>query len=145
VCRDEAEAITAEVARTSGIAAGRTSHRLRNPRNAPRPWARADVEAAAGKKAAEVTARPGSSTSATGSVCCVRSRRWRCARPAMALRTGWRPSCSRPCAPPTRTTAPPASPKATCAVRRAAHRGVPLRGDPLPGRRRARRRPVPLP
>jgi hypothetical protein len=57
VCRAEAEAITAEVARTSGIAVGRTSHRLRNPRNTPPPWVRAEVAAAAGKQATDVQAR----------------------------------------------------------------------------------------
>ena len=56
VCRDEAQAITAAVERYQSIAVGRTSHRLRNPRNAPRPWAEPYVEAAAGKQAADVEA-----------------------------------------------------------------------------------------
>jgi uncharacterized protein with HEPN domain len=56
VCRDEAQAITAAVERARGIVVGRTSHRLRNPGNAPRPWARPHVEAAAGKRADEVGA-----------------------------------------------------------------------------------------
>jgi signal transduction histidine kinase len=55
VCRNEAQAMTLQVAREQGMAMGRTSHQLRNPLNAPRPWARAIVEAAAGKRAADVT------------------------------------------------------------------------------------------
>lgn len=51
VCRDEAPAITARVAREQGIALGRTSHRLRNPGNAAPPWAAALVAQAAGTKA----------------------------------------------------------------------------------------------
>ncbi|MBN1206559.1 MAG: DUF3365 domain-containing protein [Myxococcaceae bacterium] len=54
VCRDEAQALTAAVAREQGIEVGRTSHRLRNPKNAPRPWVEPFITAAAGKKAAEV-------------------------------------------------------------------------------------------
>ena len=54
VCRDEAPTLTARVAQESQMALGRTSHRLRNPANAPRPWARPWVEKAAGWKAAEV-------------------------------------------------------------------------------------------
>lgn len=52
VCHDQAVAIAEKVARVQGIALGRTSHRLRNPANAPRPWAKAAVEQAAGTKAA---------------------------------------------------------------------------------------------
>jgi hypothetical protein len=54
VCRDEAQAITARVAKEQGLALGRTSHRLRNPANAPAPWMAAAVVAGEGKKAAEV-------------------------------------------------------------------------------------------
>jgi hypothetical protein len=54
VCRDEAQAITARVADEKGVLVGRTSHLLRNPANAPRPWARDIVEQAAGKKTGEV-------------------------------------------------------------------------------------------
>ena len=54
VCRDEAQSITARVAEEKGIALGRTSHRLRNPVNAPRDWARPFVEDGAGKKTSEV-------------------------------------------------------------------------------------------
>ena len=53
VCRDVAQEITASAAREKGIALGRTSHRLRNPKNAPRNWAREIVESHAGKKAAD--------------------------------------------------------------------------------------------
>ncbi len=52
VCHDQAVAIADKVAQEQGIALGRTSHRLRNPANAPRPWAKAAVEQAAGAKAA---------------------------------------------------------------------------------------------
>ncbi|MDO8836079.1 MAG: DUF3365 domain-containing protein [Vicinamibacterales bacterium] len=52
VCHDQAVAIADKVAREQGIALGRTSHRLRNPANAPRPWAKAAVEQSAGAKAA---------------------------------------------------------------------------------------------
>ena len=38
VCRDQAQVITAQIAREQGIDVGRTSHRLRNPANRPRPW-----------------------------------------------------------------------------------------------------------
>lgn len=51
VCRDEAPVLAARIAREEGIALGRTSHRVRNAANAPRPWASAVVEAAAGAKA----------------------------------------------------------------------------------------------
>jgi len=54
VCRDEAQALTAETARAQGIRVGRTSHRLRNASNAPPAWAEAHVAASAGKAAAEV-------------------------------------------------------------------------------------------
>lgn len=54
VCHDQAVAIAEKVAREQGIALGRTSHRLRNPANAPRPWAKSAVEQVAGSKAAAV-------------------------------------------------------------------------------------------
>ncbi|WP_224245472.1 Tll0287-like domain-containing protein [Hyalangium gracile] len=54
VCRDEAQALTAEVAKEQGIEVGRTSYRLRNPKNAPRPWAEPFVTAAATRKSSEV-------------------------------------------------------------------------------------------
>jgi hypothetical protein len=37
VCRDDAPQLAAR-ASTGGVRVGRTSHRLRNPRNAPEPW-----------------------------------------------------------------------------------------------------------
>jgi hypothetical protein len=52
VCRTEARTIAETVARKQGIELGRTSHRVRNPANAPRPWARAIVEGSAGVKSA---------------------------------------------------------------------------------------------
>jgi len=52
VCRTEAPTIAEGVALKQGIELGRTSHRVRNPANAPRPWARAIVEGSAGAKAA---------------------------------------------------------------------------------------------
>ena len=54
VCRDEAQAITKRVAEEKGVLVGRSSHRLRNPANVPRPWAKEFVEHAAGKKTSEV-------------------------------------------------------------------------------------------
>jgi hypothetical protein len=54
VCRDEAQAITAKIAREQGLALGRTSDRLRNPVNAAPAWARETVATSAGKRAAEV-------------------------------------------------------------------------------------------
>jgi hypothetical protein len=53
VCSAEALALTAEVGRASGVEVGRTSFRVRNPANAPRPWAAATVTAAEGMKAAD--------------------------------------------------------------------------------------------
>jgi hypothetical protein len=57
VCRTEARAIAGAVAEKQGIELGRTSHRVRNPANAPRPWARAVVEGSAGVKASTETLR----------------------------------------------------------------------------------------
>jgi hypothetical protein len=54
VCRDEAREIAAGVARETDIAVGRTSHRLRNPRNASPSWAEAVVQQTAGRKIKEV-------------------------------------------------------------------------------------------
>lgn len=56
VCRDEAQALTAEIARVQGVRVGRTSDRLRNPGNAAPSWAERFVEASAGRKAASVEA-----------------------------------------------------------------------------------------
>jgi hypothetical protein len=52
VCRADARAIADAVAKKHGVELGRTSHRVRNPANAPRPWARAIVERSAGATAA---------------------------------------------------------------------------------------------
>lgn len=57
VCRDEAQAITARIAREQGLELGRTSHRLRNELNAPRVWAAVIVAQSAGRKAADTTLR----------------------------------------------------------------------------------------
>ncbi|MBZ4415689.1 DUF3365 domain-containing protein [Myxococcus sp. RHSTA-1-4] len=54
VCRDEAQPLTASVAHERSIEVGRTSHKLRNPKNAPRAWVAPFVSAAAGAKAADV-------------------------------------------------------------------------------------------
>ena len=53
-CHLDATFVAQRVAREEGIAAGRTSDRLRNPTNAPKPWAAALVRANAGKQAKEV-------------------------------------------------------------------------------------------
>lgn len=45
VCRAEAHPLAAAVAKEQGVAIGRTSHRLRNPLNAPPDWARPLVDA----------------------------------------------------------------------------------------------------
>lgn len=55
VCRDEAQALSAQVAAEQGFTLGRTSHRLRNPANAAPGWAKALVAQGEGKRAAEVT------------------------------------------------------------------------------------------
>lgn len=54
VCHLEATSVTQQVARKEGLAAGRTSHRLRNPTNAPRAWAAPIVARHAGKPIAGV-------------------------------------------------------------------------------------------
>lgn len=54
VCRDEAQTIAEHVSQEKGIDVGRTSHRLRNPKNAPRPWAEVIVREAAEKKTSDV-------------------------------------------------------------------------------------------
>jgi len=53
-CHLDATVVVQRLARTEGVAAGRTSDRLRNPSNAPRPWAAALVQANAGKQARSV-------------------------------------------------------------------------------------------
>jgi hypothetical protein len=44
VCRDAAPRIAREVGAEYGLSIGRTSHRLRNPLNAPPAWAKATVD-----------------------------------------------------------------------------------------------------
>jgi hypothetical protein len=56
VCRDEAQPLTRAVGGELGLAIGRTSHRLRNPKNVPPPWAAAFVAASADRKLDEVRA-----------------------------------------------------------------------------------------
>jgi hypothetical protein len=51
VCRTEARTIAEAIAKKQGLELGRTSHRLRNPDNAPRAWARTVVEGSSGLKA----------------------------------------------------------------------------------------------
>jgi Protein of unknown function (DUF3365) len=53
-CHVDATGVSQRVARGENIAAGRTSDRLRNPTNAPRPWAAALVQANAGRRARDV-------------------------------------------------------------------------------------------
>ena len=53
VCRDEAQQLTTAIAAKHGVAIGRTSHRLRNPANAPRAWAAPVVAAHAGRTVAD--------------------------------------------------------------------------------------------
>ncbi|HEY7501256.1 MAG TPA: DUF3365 domain-containing protein [Vicinamibacterales bacterium] len=53
-CHLDAMALAQRVGKSEGIAAGRTSDRLRNPHNAPRPWAAPLVAAHAGKRAKDV-------------------------------------------------------------------------------------------
>jgi hypothetical protein len=50
----DSEAVSGRVARNEGIATGRTSDRLRNPTNAPRPWAAPLVKANAGRRVSDV-------------------------------------------------------------------------------------------
>jgi len=54
VCHLEATGVAYRIAREQNIATGRTSDRLRNPTNAPRPWAAPIVAAHAGRKASKV-------------------------------------------------------------------------------------------
>ena len=50
----DATFLAQRLARYDGVAAGRTSDRLRNPTNAPPPWAAALVRAHAGERARDV-------------------------------------------------------------------------------------------
>ena len=53
-CHLDVIGLTQRIAREQGVAAGRTSDRLRSPTNAPRPWAAALVKTHAGRQAREV-------------------------------------------------------------------------------------------
>jgi hypothetical protein len=53
-CHLDAIRVAERVGRQEGVAAGRTSDRLRNPLNAPRPWAAPLVTANAGRHARDV-------------------------------------------------------------------------------------------
>jgi hypothetical protein len=53
-CHVDATWIAQRVGRAEGVAAGRTSDRLRNPANAPRAWAAPIVEANAGRRVRDV-------------------------------------------------------------------------------------------
>ncbi len=56
ICRREAYAVAAEVGMQQGISLGRTSHKLRNPNNAPKPWAASVVAANVGTKYVDANA-----------------------------------------------------------------------------------------
>ena len=54
VCRTEAPRLSKEAGDAHHVEIGRTSHKVRNPANAPRAWAASYVKAAGGKKGADV-------------------------------------------------------------------------------------------
>ncbi len=54
VCATDAPRIAAEAGKAAGVKLGRTSDRLRSGANAPPEWTRASLQAAAGKKGADV-------------------------------------------------------------------------------------------
>jgi hypothetical protein len=53
-CHIDATWVSQRFGREEGLAAGRTSDRLRNPTNAPRPWASPIVKANAGRRVRDV-------------------------------------------------------------------------------------------
>jgi hypothetical protein len=53
-CSVEAPVLASQVAQEQGVAVGRTSHRLRNRANAPRPWVERFVTEGAGRKYEEL-------------------------------------------------------------------------------------------
>src|SRR5687767_14989867 len=53
-CHIDVIGIIQRIGRQEGVAAGRTSDRLRSPTNAPKPWAAALVAANAGRRAHDV-------------------------------------------------------------------------------------------
>lgn len=44
VCRERAPALAAEIGKKHDVAVGRSSHKLRNAKNAPRPWVQAAID-----------------------------------------------------------------------------------------------------
>ena len=56
VCSQEARAITAKLSEAANLKIGRSSHRLRNPKNQPPPWVASFVAGLDGKRASEVEA-----------------------------------------------------------------------------------------
>jgi hypothetical protein len=56
-CGEAAGTLARRAGERYGVEIGRTSHRLRNPSNAPRPWARPYVESAPGRPAEEIGVR----------------------------------------------------------------------------------------
>lgn len=74
VCRDQAQALTAEVSRDSGWTVGRTALRVRNPANAPDAWERQILEgfAQAAEEGANVAGLSFHETTGSGD-----ARRWR--------------------------------------------------------------------
>ena len=53
-CHIDSARVSQRIGREEGVAAGRTSDRLRNPLNAPRPWAAPVVKSNAGRRAQDV-------------------------------------------------------------------------------------------
>jgi hypothetical protein len=51
VCAGEASTLTADIAKKAGVELGRSSHKLRNEANAPRPWVKAYLDQVSGKPA----------------------------------------------------------------------------------------------
>lgn len=54
VCASEAGKLTADIAAKNGVEIGRSSLKLRNEQNAPRPWVKAYLSEVAGKPAKDV-------------------------------------------------------------------------------------------
>ncbi len=57
VCAAEAQTLTQQQGQQAGVEVGRTSHKLRNPKNAPRAWAAAYVQEHAGARLGDVKPR----------------------------------------------------------------------------------------
>lgn len=56
-CADQAQTLTQQQGQQAGVQVGRTSHKLRNPKNAPRAWAAPYVQEYAGAHFADVKPR----------------------------------------------------------------------------------------